>query len=209
MEFELPLNTEPNRLALMSAKKGVSTAVYAGTVIVLVILAGAAFGLYLTKSPAAQTMTENMTETTTASMTETMTETMTPTSTQMAAETAVQFTPATGQMIHTAWLVIEPTVSGQYALSVYAQGLENTQSMGSDYIIEGAQSSGAMAVVPVGPNATASEFGTSSAGAGSFFVLLNQNPYTSFENIQIVYLPGMEMTNATVVATATLTMSAH
>jgi hypothetical protein len=185
----------------MKVRKGVANAVFAGTVVVLVIVAGVGFSLYFSRSTVAQTMTENMTET--------MTETMTPTSTQMAAGTAVQFTPATGQMVHTAWLVIEPTESGQYALSVYAQGLESTQSTGSDYIVEGTQSSGAMAVVPVGPNATASEFETSSTGTGSFFTLLNQNPYTSFENVQLVFLPGMEMTNATVVATATLTMTTH
>jgi hypothetical protein len=66
--------------------------------------------------------------------------------------------------------------------------------------------SGSMAVVPIGPNATASEFETSSNGVGNFFILLSQNPYSAFENVQIVYLPGMQMTNATVVATATLTM---
>jgi hypothetical protein len=120
---------------------------------------------------------------------------------------AIKFTPATGQMFHSGWLLIEPTGTGQYAVSVHAEGLENTQITRSDYIVEGAQSSGAMAVVPVGPNATASEFGTSSVGVGNFFIVLGQNPFTTFENFQIVYLPGMSMTNATVVATASLIMS--
>lgn len=138
-----------------------------------------------------------------------MTETMTETASMMttAGTDAIQFTPSTGQMVNNAWLVIEPTGSGDYAVSVYAQGLESTNGTTNVYIVEGTQSSGTMSVVPIGPNATASEFGTTSDGVGAYFVVLMQNPYTSFENIQIVYLRGMEMSNATVVATATLTMT--
>lgn len=184
----------------MKVHMGVSNAVFAGTTVVLLVIAGIGFALYLTNSSPAQTTTESMTETMTHTSTATMTETANGTS-------AIEFTPATGQMIHTAWLLIEPAGMDQYALSVHAEGLESTQSTGGDYIVEGAQSSGSMSVVPVGPNATASEFDTASNGIGNYFVLLSQNPYTTFENIQIVYLPGMQMTNATVVATATLTMA--
>jgi len=184
----------------MKTRPGVSNAVFAGTAAVLLIIAGIGFALYFTNSSSTHTTTDNMTET------------MTQTSTSTAMETsngtdAIQFTPATGAMIHSAWLLIEPAGMHEYAVSVHAEGLESTQSMGSDYIIEGAQSSGSMAVVPIGPNATSSEFETSSSGVGNFFILLGQNPYSSFENIQIVYLPGMQMTNATVVATASLTMT--
>ena len=183
----------------MKSRSGVSNTVFAGTTIVLLILAGLGFSLYFTNSPAVHTTTVNMTETMTNTSTSVMTETSNGTS-------AIAFTPAKGQMIHTAWLLIEPSGMGHYALAIHAEGLESTQSMGSDYIVEGAQSSGSMAVVPIGPNATASEFETTSGGVGNFFIILGQNPYTSFENIQIVYLPGMQMTNATVVATASLTM---
>jgi hypothetical protein len=186
----------------MKSRAGASNAVFAGTVVVLLILAGIGFALYLSNSPSIQTTTDNVTETMTHVSTTVMTETANGTD-------AVEFTPTTGQMIHSAWLLIEPAGMNQYALAIHAEGLENTQSMGSDYIVEGAQSSGSMSVVPVGPNATASEFGTSNNGAGDFFILLSQNPYSTFENIQIVYLPGMQMTNATVVATASLTMMAH
>ena len=179
----------------MKVRSGVSNAVFAGTAIVLVILAGIGFSLYFT-STGASTTTDNMT----ATMTHTVTASMNATD-------ASQFTPATGQMIHTAWLLIEPTGSGDYAVSVFAQGLESTQATGSIYIVEGTQSSGSMGVVPIGANATASEFGTTSQGVGSYFTLLMQNPYDSFENVQIVYLPGMQMGNATVVATATLSMA--
>jgi|SRR5271157_5701389 len=172
----------------MLVHRGVSNTVYAGTSIVLLIVAGIGFSLYLTSASATHTTTENMTETSTTGMT----------------ENAIQFTPVTGQMVHTAWLLIQPAGSGDYAIAIHAEGLENTQTTGSDYIIEAQESSGSMSVVPIGPNATASEFETSSQGVGNFFVVLMQNPFTSFENIQLVYLPGMEMANATVVATATL-----
>jgi hypothetical protein len=178
----------------MKVRRGVSNAVFAGTAVVLLIIAGVGFTLYLTNSTTTHTTTENMTET----------------STTMANSTeAIQFAPATGQMIHTAWLLIEPTGSGEYAVSVYAQGLESTQGTGSAYIVEATSSSGSMSTAPIGPNATASEFETTSAGVGSYFVVLMQNPYSSFENIQIVYLPGMQMSSAMVVATATLTMMSH
>ena len=175
----------------MKVRRGVSNAVFAGTSIVLIMIAGVGFSLYLTSS-STHTTTENMTETMTTGTTETT------------AGNAIQFTPATGQMIHTGWLLIEGSGSGHCAVAIHAEGLENTQQMGSVYIVEAEQSSGSMAVVPIGPNATASEFETTIAGVGSFFIVLNQNPFTSFENVQIVYLPGMEMTNATVVATAQL-----
>jgi hypothetical protein len=176
----------------MLVHRGVSNAVFAGTSIVLLIIAGIGFSLYLTSASTTHTTTENMTETSTTGMTETMT------------ESAIQFTPATGQMIHTAWLLIQPAGSGDYAVAIHAEGLENTQAMGSDYIVEAQESTGSMSVVPIGPNATASEFDTGSQGVGDFFIVLMQNPFTSFENIQLVYLPGMEMANATVVATAML-----
>jgi hypothetical protein len=183
-------------------RRGISNTILGTVVVVLLITNAIGFSLYLTKPSNVQTMTDNMTET----MTQTSTEVMTRTgNTSM----AMEFTPANGQMIHTAWLLVEPSGVGSYALSIHAEGLENTLSTGSDYIVEGAQSSGNMAVVPIGPNATASEFETSSTGVGNFFILLDQNPYTSFENIQIAYLPGMQMTNATVVATATLSMASH
>jgi hypothetical protein len=205
----------------MKVRPGVATAVFAGTTILLLIVAGVGFSLYFTSSGSTQQTTATMNHTTTEAMTETMgqtttevmTETMGQTTTEVMTQTAtgtdaIQFTPATGQMVNSAWLLIQPTGSGQYAVSVNAQGLESTQGTGSIYIVEGAQLSGSMSVVPIGPNATDSEFETSGTGAGSYFILLNQDPFTTFENIQIVYLPGMQMTNATVVATATLAMVA-
>jgi hypothetical protein len=177
---------------VLKFRRGISNAIFAGTTVVLLIVAGVGFALYLTSSPASHTTTETMTET--SSMTSNGTE-------------AVQFAPATGQMIHTGWVLIAPTGSGDYAVSVYAQGLESTQGTGNVYLVEATSSSGAMATAPIGANESASEFETTSAGVGSYLVILMQNPLTSFENIQLVYLPGMQMSNAVVVATATLTMS--
>jgi hypothetical protein len=177
---------------------GVTSTVFGAVVVVLLIVAAVGYALYFT-TPHGQTGS--------GIMTETVTQTVSTTSgTSSGGTGAVQFAPATGQMVDNAWLLVEPTASGQFAVSIHAEGLESTQGMGSVYIVEGAESSGAMAVVPVGPNATASEFETTSNGVGSYFILLSQNPYTTFESVQIVYLPGMEMTNATVVATATLAM---
>lgn len=182
----------------MKVRPGVSNAVFAGTSVVLLIIAGFGFSLYLT--------TPHSTVTTTETMAETMTSTAT---TSAGSPDAILFAPATGQMVHSAWLLIEPSGSGEYAVSVYAQGLESTQGTGNVYIVEGAQSSGSMSMVPIGPNETASEFETTSSGVGAYFVQLMQNPYTSYESIQIVYVPGMQMSSAVVVATANLTMMSH
>lgn len=182
----------------MKTRRGISNAVFAGTSVVLLIVAGIGFSLYLTGSHSNTTMTD------------TMTETMTSTGSMSTAATeAVQFTPATGQMMNSAWLLIQPTGMGDYAVSIYAQGLESTHGTGNVYLVEGTQSSGSMSMVPLGSNETASEFETTSAGVGAYFTTLMQNPYSSFENIQIVYLPGMQMSNAVVVATANLTMASH
>ncbi|HXY56354.1 MAG TPA: hypothetical protein VEH01_01955 [Nitrososphaerales archaeon] len=181
----------------MKTRIGVSNAAFAGTVVVLVILAGIGFSLYFTSSSGS---------TTTNNMTETMIHTVT---TSSNVTDALQFTAASGQMVHSAWLLIEPTGSGDYAVSVYAQGLESTGGTGNTYIVEATQSSGSMSVVPIGANETASEFGTTTQGVGSYLTVLMQNPFSSFENVQIVYLPGMQMANATVVATATLSMASH
>ncbi len=75
-----------------------------------------------------------------------------------------------------------------------------------DYIVEAAQSRGQMATVPIaGTNATLSEFEADSFGYGQFFTVLMESLSSLYEGVSVVYLPGMEMTNATVVATATLT----
>lgn len=190
----------------MKLRSGVSTAAFAGTAVVLLIVAGIGFALYLTNSPGTTTSVMTHTETMTETMSQTTTEMMTTSGSSTSGTEAVQFTPATGQMMNSGWVLIQPTGSGDYAVSIYAQGLESTQGTGNVYLVEATGTSGSMTTAPIGANETASEFETTSAGVGSYFVILMQNPYTAFENIQIVYLPGMQMTNAVVVATATLAM---
>ena len=87
-------------------------------------------------------------------------------------------------------------------MSLHADGLEPPSSGG--YIVEGVQRTGSMNVVPIGANATASEFDATTNGVGNYWTVLMQNPTTSFEAINLVYLPGMDMTHATVVASAQL-----
>ena len=48
---------------------------------------------------------------------------------------------------------------------------------------------------------SASEFQADKNGTGNFFILLDSNPMTTFENVELLFLPGMVMQNATVVAT--------
>jgi len=124
---------------------------------------------------------------------------------EVAAPAAVAFVPAHGQMFGEGWLLVAPLGNGSYAVSLHATGLESA-SMG-DYIVEAAQNSGQMSTVPIaGTNATLSEFDADGMGNGLFFTVLHQNPGSVYESISIVYLPAMEMQNATVVATAALTM---
>jgi hypothetical protein len=115
---------------------------------------------------------------------------------------ALALQPKSGQMIHSGWVIIASVGSGDYVISVHADGLEPPSSGG--YIVEGVQRTGSMNVVPIGANATASEFEASTSGSGSYWTVLMQNPNTSFEAVDLVYLPQMNMAQATVVATAQL-----
>lgn len=180
----------------MTLRRGVANAVFAGTTVVLVIFASVGFGLYFTAPPSAQTTTQVMSETTGVNATE------------APAGRAVQFVPVAGEMIGSAWVVIEPTGTGEYAVSVYANGLESTQDMGGTYIVEAMRSSGSMATSPIGPSTAGSEFETTSGGVGSYFVLLPQDPYSTYENIQLWHVPGGQMSGSQRVATATLAVGA-
>ena len=94
-------------------------------------------------------------------------------------------TPEAGQMIHTGWIFIAPLGTGRYAVFLHAEGLEPPSSGG--YIVEGVTRSG-MKMVPLGPNATASEFVASANGIGHYWLVLNQNPSVNYEAIDVLYL---------------------
>ncbi len=201
----------------LRTRSAVGTVAFAATVVLLLVFASGGFLLYTTKPTvtATQTTTEIMTETSSRTVTSvgagatstevmthttTMTEVMNKTSTELMAEPAIPFAPAKGQMIHDAYAIIAPLVNGTYALTIHAQGLE-AMSMGA-YLVEGTQH-GTNVTVPIGgQNVTLSEFEADSHGNGQFFITLNQNPAHVYDTISLVFLPGMEMTNATIAATA-------
>jgi len=121
---------------------------------------------------------------------------------ELNATLSLSLQPKSGQMIHTGWVIIASIGSGDYVVSLHADGLEPPSSGG--YIVEGVQRTTSMNVVPIGANETASEFDATTTGTGSFWTVLMENPSTSFEAINLVYLPGMSMTQATVVASTQL-----
>lgn len=114
----------------------------------------------------------------------------------------VALSPQTGQMIHSGWLIIAPVGSGDYAVSLHADGLEGPSS--GNYLVEGVTRGGNMTMVPIGGSATDSEFEASAGGTGYYWTVLMENPRTAFEAIDLVYLPGMSMAHAQLVASALL-----
>jgi hypothetical protein len=115
---------------------------------------------------------------------------------------AVQLQPKAGQMIHSGWVIIASVGGGDYVVSLHADGLEPPSSGG--YIVEGVQRTTAMNAVPIGANETASEFDAGTNGAGGYWTVLMGSPSTTYESIDLVYLPGMNMAQAVVVAAAPL-----
>ena len=180
-------------------RRAVTTAVFGVTVAVLLVVAASGFVLYGARS--------TMQETSTVTMTETMSQSASTSGSmsESAAPAAIAFVPAHGQMFGSGWLIVASVGNGDYALTLHATGLESAST--GDYIVEGAQNSGQMAMVPIaGSNATLSEFTADSSGNGQYFTVLMENPSSVYESVSILYLPAMEMQNATVVATASLTM---
>ena len=114
----------------------------------------------------------------------------------------VALSPQTGQMIHDGWLISAQLGNGHYAVSVHVDGLEGPSN--GNYIVEGVMKGGSMAMVPIGANASASEFEASSSGVGYYWTILMQDPRTSFEAVDLLYLPGMSMAHPQLVASAQL-----
>lgn len=113
----------------------------------------------------------------------------------------VALTLQPGQMIRSAWLFIAPVGKGQFAVSLHAEGLKLPSSGG--YLIEGVTRQGAK-MVPLGPTEIASEFDATNDGVGTYWLVLNQNPSTTYQTIVVLYLAGMQMSNAVLVASAAL-----
>lgn len=188
-------------------RSGVTNIAFAGAVVVLIAVAGVGFGLYGT-SLNASSKTLTVTSTETNMMSETMTQTMTQTS-MMSQNDSYQFSAASGEMISNALLLTVPVGMNDYAVSIHAEGLEANGT----YVVEGSMTSGSMHTVPISSQSmtmnttAASEFQADKNGTGIYWIQLNSNPTTVFENIQLYLVPEGMMQNATLVATATFTMS--
>jgi hypothetical protein len=121
---------------------------------------------------------------------------------------AYMFAAKSGAMISSGWLLAAPTgMMHEYAVSIHAGGLEPNGT----YLVEGALMVSAMATVPIssqsmGMNTTsASEFQADKNGTGNYWIVINNNPATTFERVQLFFLPGMSMQNATLIATVSFT----
>ena len=179
-------------------RSGISNTIFAGTVAVLVVVAIAGFGLYAVALTHTSSTTEMMT---------TSTESMT-TSAMANATNSYAFTPHSGAMVNNAWLLVGEVGMHEYAISVHAEGLESNGT----YILEGALTSGSMQTVPISSQSMtmnetgASEFQTNLNGTGTYWIVLDSNPVSTFENIQLFYIPQGMMQDASLVATVSFTM---
>ncbi len=184
------------------ARSGVSNIIFAAAVVVLIIIAGSGYGLY------AISIAHSSTATSSPSSTEMMTGTSTTSASALNCACAYQFTPESGVMISNAYAIIASLGMDQYAVSIHAEGLEPNGT----YFVEGELSSGSMSVVGISSESmsmnttSASQFQADSNGTGTYWIVLNNNPSSTFESLELTYIPGMSMQNATVVATTSLSM---
>ncbi len=186
------------------ARSAVSNTIFSVVVVILIVAAAAGFGLYGTN--ASKTVTTQNTVTVTASTEVMMTTDVTMinhTSSGMPANYAYQFNPASGAMVSSAWLLDVPVGMHEYAVSIHAEGLEPNGT----YIVEGNLASGSMSAVPISSQSmnmnttSASEFQADQNGTANYWIVLDGCPSTIFESVQLLFLPGMQMSNATTVAT--------
>ena len=160
--------------------------------------AAAGFGLYGTTASKTVTSTNTVTVVTTITS-----DIMTTSSMSSTSNYAYQFNATSGAMISSAWLLDVPVGMHSYAVSVHAEGLEANGT----YILEGQLANGTMTTVPISSQSmnmnttSASEFQADKSGTGTYWIVLDSCPSTTFESITLLYLPGMMMANATSVAT--------
>ncbi len=195
----------------------ISNLIFATMIVVLVVVAGVGFGLYevtLNGSTTSQHIvtvtalsTEVMTTTENSMIVTSSEETVMSSSSTMMVENsgssgAFMFSPASGTMISNAWLITSQAGMNEFAVAIHAEGLEPNGT----YIIEGALATGSMNVVPISSlsmsmnTTSASEFQADRNGTGTYWIVLDSNPTTAFESVQIFYLPGMSISNVTEVA---------
>jgi hypothetical protein len=199
-------------------KSAVTNAIFGAAVAVLVVVAAVGFGLYGTS--VGKTTTEISTSiVTTTSVTTQTTEMMVNRSASgsrfmengtfpnMAMGTvALRFTPESGAMISSAFLISIPFGANQTAVLFQAQGLEPNGT----YLLEGSLSGNSASSVPITMesmrmNSTSDTYFLANAnGTGLFWTNLGVSIATTFTQIDLVYLPGMSLQNATIVATANI-----
>jgi hypothetical protein len=108
---------------------------------------------------------------------------------------AIQLTPLSGPMPpHDVWFIIAPLGSGDCAIVLSAQGLEENGT----YLLEGVTRGGQMNNIPIAGNPADSEFVPDMHGEGLYWHTLMSDPRVTYEQVILLYLPGMEMQNAQV-----------
>ena len=186
----------------MKRRQGVTNTLFAATVVVLIVVAVVGYGLYATQL-SDQSQTKQDMGTSASAMTDTLT------STEMINQTyAYHLSPQSGAMVDNAWLLVVPLGMQEYAVSVHAEGLETNGT----YILEGTLTGGSMQSVPISTQSMAmnetgaSEFQSNSNGTGLYWIILSSNPLTTFENVQLYFIPEGMMQNASLIATANFAM---
>lgn len=202
--------------AFLKSRSAVANVIFAAAVVILIVVAAVGFGLYGMAAASSKVLTSTNTVTVTSPvMTETV---MTGESTMMTVggennmsssssgnngAFVMMFTPKSGTMISQALFLSAPTgTMGEYALSIHAEGLEPNGT----YLVEATPIQGGMVAGPISAHSTtmnttrASEFQANGNGTGNYWIVLDANPLATFESVQLVFLPGMSMKNASVVA---------
>jgi hypothetical protein len=114
---------------------------------------------------------------------------------------AFQLNPASGPMPpHDVWFIVTPLGGGNYAVVLSAQGLEANGT----YLLEGVTRGGQMRNVPIAGNTANSEFVPDMHGNALYWHTLMSDPRVTYEEVILLYLPGMEMQNAQQVASGNL-----
>lgn len=113
---------------------------------------------------------------------------------------AIPFTVESGQMAHDVWSIIAPIQGGKYAVAISAQGLEQNEV----YIVESVTKGAQMQMVPIASTVPESEFLPDAKGKGLYWIVLDNDPRVTFEKIELLFLPGMQMDKAVLIAVANL-----
>jgi hypothetical protein len=120
---------------------------------------------------------------------------------QTMSSSAIAMTVASGSMPpHDVWFIIAPLQGDKYVVVLHASGLEANGS----YLVEAVTRGGQMSTVPIAGTAADSEFLPDNQGNGVYWHVFNSDPRTQFEQVQLLYLPGMQMQSAMQVASANL-----